>query len=102
VHPVWAMIAMAASVTTVLTNSFAGRLLPKVRRGRQTQLTLKIANMHCENCLTSIQKAVRKLDGVEDVSGDPSKQVVTVNYREDMIHPDGIREAIIERGFRLA
>jgi len=28
VHPVWAMIAMAASVTAVLTNSFAGRLLP--------------------------------------------------------------------------
>jgi heavy metal translocating P-type ATPase len=27
VHPVWAMIAMVASVTTVLTNSFAGRLL---------------------------------------------------------------------------
>jgi len=35
VHPVWAMIAMAASVSTVLTNSFAGRLLPKARRGRQ-------------------------------------------------------------------
>src|SRR6266545_2893318 len=47
VHPVWAMIAMAASVTTVLTNSFAGRLLPKVRRNRQTQLTIRIANMHC-------------------------------------------------------
>jgi Cu+-exporting ATPase len=27
-HPVWAMIAMAASVTTVLLNSFGGRLLP--------------------------------------------------------------------------
>ncbi len=33
VHPVWAMIAMAASVTAVLANSFAGRLLPaKIRR----------------------------------------------------------------------
>lgn len=30
VHPVSAMIAMAASVTTVLTNSFAGRLRPAV------------------------------------------------------------------------
>ena len=27
VHPVWAMVAMAASVTTVLANSFGGRLL---------------------------------------------------------------------------
>jgi P-type E1-E2 ATPase len=34
VHPVWAMIAMAASVTAVLTNSFAGRLLP-AKNGRE-------------------------------------------------------------------
>ena len=32
VHPVWAMVAMALSVSTVLTNSFAGRLLPKGTR----------------------------------------------------------------------
>jgi heavy metal translocating P-type ATPase len=32
VHPVWAMIAMAASVSTVLVNSFAGQLLPKAWR----------------------------------------------------------------------
>jgi Cu+-exporting ATPase len=29
VHPVWAMLAMAVSVSIVLFNSFAGRLLPK-------------------------------------------------------------------------
>ena len=28
VHPVWAMVAMAASVSAVLLNSFGGRLLP--------------------------------------------------------------------------
>jgi len=32
IHPVWAMIAMAASITAVLTNSFAGRLLPENKR----------------------------------------------------------------------
>ncbi len=31
VHPIWAMGAMIASVTTVLTNSFAGRLLRRAR-----------------------------------------------------------------------
>jgi len=30
VHPVWAMLAMVASVTVVLTNSFGGRLLQRV------------------------------------------------------------------------
>jgi heavy metal translocating P-type ATPase len=101
VHPVWAMVAMVASVSTVLTNSFGGRLLPKTRRGLRAQLTLKIANMHCEHCLASITKAVRKIDGVENVGGDPSRQVVTVTYREGMVEPDGIREAIVERGFQI-
>ncbi len=102
VHPVWAMIAMIASVTTVLTNSFAGRLLPKARRGKERQLTLQIANMHCEHCLASIKDAACKLDGVEDVTGNPEQQVVTVTYGEGVAEPDGIREAIVERGFQVA
>jgi len=101
VHPVWAMIAMVASVSTVLTNSFAGRLLPKGRRGRQVLLTLKVANMRCDACLRSITEAVSKLRGIEDVTGDPPGQVVTVTYREGTVEPDGIRQAITERGFRV-
>jgi len=101
VHPVWAMVAMVASVSTVLTNSFGGRLLPRARRGLRAQLTLKIANMHCEHCLASIKETVRRLDGVEDVGGDPSRQFVTVTYHDGMVAPDGIREAIIERGFQI-
>jgi heavy metal translocating P-type ATPase len=106
VRPVWAMVAMVASVSTVLTNSFAGRLLPKAipqaRRGRTIQLTLQIPNMHCEHCLESIKEAACKLDGVEDVVGDPEQQTVTVTYREGMAEPDGIREAIVERGFQVS
>jgi cation transport ATPase len=104
VHPVWAMIAMAASVTTVLANSFAGKLLP-VKRSREecSSVTYTITNMHCEHCLASIAEAVRgKLDGIEEVSGDPERKLVTVKYRTDRADPDGIREAIIERGFEVA
>jgi Cu+-exporting ATPase len=101
VHPIWAMIAMVASVSTVLTNSFAGRLLPQARRGRPAQLTLQITNMHCEHCLASIKEAACKLRGVEDVTGDPAGQMVSVTYREGVVEPDGIREAIIERGFQV-
>jgi cation transport ATPase len=111
VHPVWAMIAMAASVTTVLTNSFAGQLLPKARRGgedrgqegrgRRARLTLRVPNMRCGHCLESIREATSKLDGVEGVSGDLEEHEVTVTYREGEAEPDGIREAIIERGFQV-
>jgi cation transport ATPase len=102
VHPVWAMIAMAASITAVLTNSFAGRLLPaKTQREVHARITYTIANMHCEHCLASIAEAVRNLDGIDDVSGEPEKKLVTVTYRTDRADPDGIREAIIERGFEV-
>ncbi len=111
VHPIWAMIAMAASVTTVLANSFAGQLLPGGRRGgedreqegqrRETRLTLEVPNMRCEHCVKSIRQAASKVDGVEAVSGDLEEHRVTVTYREGEAEPDGIREAIVERGFRV-
>ncbi len=103
VHPVWAMIAMMASVSTVLTNSFAGRLLPRARlKQPREQLRLEISNMHCEGCLASIREAATKLKGVEGVTGDPARREVTVTYRQGAADPDGIREAILERGFRVA
>ncbi|MBI2855553.1 MAG: HAD-IC family P-type ATPase, partial [Chloroflexi bacterium] len=39
VHPVWAMIAMAASVTVVLANSFGDRVisLPRFRKGKEVR-----------------------------------------------------------------
>jgi Cu+-exporting ATPase len=109
VHPIWAMAAMVASVTAVLTNSFAGQLLPQSRRaredqeqeGREARLTLEIPNMRCEHCLESIREAVCGLEGVEDVSGNLEEHEVTVTYREGEAEPDGIREAIIERGFQI-
>ena len=107
--PVWAMLAMLLSVSTVLTNSFAGRLLPGARRltaaqraGQAAQLTLTIPNMHCEHCLASIKEATETLAAVDSVTGEPARQTVTVTYREGAADPDGIRTAIIKRGFRIA
>jgi cation transport ATPase len=101
-HPVWAMAAMVASVSTVLTNSFAGRLLPTRRATREAQLTLKIVNMHCEHCLEKVSKALAQLKGVKSVAGNPSGQVVTIKYRDGEVDPDGLREAIVRNGFRVA
>jgi Cu+-exporting ATPase len=96
------MLAMIASVTTVLTNSFAGRLLPKRQRGGLKTVSFRVPNMHCDNCLRKIRNAVGKLPGVEEVSGDPAGQVVTVSYHEGNVTRGGIREAIVESGFRAS
>ncbi|MGH6885513.1 MAG: heavy metal translocating P-type ATPase, partial [Geminicoccales bacterium] len=102
VHPVWAMIAMAASVTAVLTNSFAGRLLP--RRGLRERAALEVAvgNMHCEHCVETIRKELLGHEGVDMVTGDPGRKRVTIAYRPEAIGPEGIRRAIRARGYDAA
>jgi Cu+-exporting ATPase len=100
-RPVWAMVAMIASVTAILTNSFAGRLAPRARKRTEKEVTLRISNMHCEYCLASIWKAVKHLEGVEEVRGDPGNQLVIVRYREGAVEPDGIQQAIVESGFLI-
>jgi len=102
VHPVWAMIAMAASVTAVLTNSFAGRLLPRRRVRERVALEVAVGNMHCEHCVETIRKGLLELEGVEAVSGDPAQKRVSVAYRPEAIGPEGIRRAIRARGYDAA
>jgi Cu+-exporting ATPase len=105
VHPVWAMAAMVASVTTVLTNSFAGRLLPRVRRAREPgeeRLALRVPDMHCDGCLATIREAVAGVDGVVSVDGELDTRTLEVRYRPDRTAPDTIHAAIHDRGFLVA
>jgi len=76
-----AMIAMAASVTAVLLNSFAGRLLPRrVARAQReaTILTLKVPTIHCPGCVRRIQDVLGELPGVRKVEGDVAQKRITV------------------------
>ncbi len=102
VHPVWAMIAMAASVTAVLTNSFAGRLLPRRSVRQRAALEVAVGNMHCEHCVDTIRKGLLEVEGVEAVSGDPVQKRVSVAYRSEAIGPEGIRRAIRAHGYDAA
>ncbi len=83
VMPVWAMIAMAASVTTVLLNSFWGRLVPQVRR-RSPELqrvTLTVPSIHCQGCVATIRDKLAKLPIVVAVDGNPETKQVVVTLR---------------------
>jgi P-type E1-E2 ATPase len=102
VHPVWAMIAMAASVTAVLANSFAGRLLPRRRVRQRVEIDVAVANMHCQHCVDTIRKGLLQLEGIDTVTGDPARKQVTVAYRPEAIGPEGIRRAIRARGYDTA
>ncbi len=86
VMPVWAMVAMAASVMTVLANSFFGRLLPQRRRreARGEQLILKVPTIHCMGCVTKIRDELGKLPIVVAAEGDPQRREVVVTLGETL------------------
>ncbi len=101
VHPIWAMVAMVASISTVLLNSFGGRLLPKARAPQEEKLekiVLKVPSMHCRGCAGNIEQALRGLAGVASVTADHQLKLVTVAVR-DGIRRDDLCSAINAIGY---
>lgn len=84
VHPVWAMMAMVLSVSAVLSNSFAGRLIPRRRRAAgDTEIEtvmLSVPTIHCTGCVQTLQRGLQQVNGVEEVTGDLAAKMVTVVY----------------------
>ncbi|MCM8748255.1 heavy metal translocating P-type ATPase [Thermomicrobiaceae bacterium CFH 74404] len=88
VTPVWAMGAMAVSVSLVLGHSFAGRLLPRPRPSTQPAPPPRMAyvftvpTIHCEGCYRRIQRKLRRCTGVLEVEGEiPERRVVVIVER---------------------
>ncbi len=101
VHPVMAMAAMAASVTTVLLNSFGGKLIPAARRKASEALeetTLTVPTIHCEGCVRTIREALTQR-GALKVSGDPREKIVRVRYPKGVLDEEAIRQEICRAGF---
>jgi len=100
VAPVWAMIAMAASVTTVLLNSFWGRLVPRLRprAAAVERMTLKVPSIHCQGCVTKIQETLVKLPIVVSVEGDPQTKQVMVTMRDGQGQRRAVKDALTRLG----
>lgn len=104
-YPVWAMIAMVASVTAVLANSFWGRLISKTSRDRgkseeQQSITYYIPNMHCEHCVQTIKQALTTRFEEVSVQTDLDHSEVTVNFTNGSVNDSSLREVLVEIGFK--
>ncbi len=100
VHPVWAMVAMVASVSTVLLNSFGGRLLPTRRKFNKElrKVTFRVPTMHCEKCLSTIAKRLSEIEGVNDIKGSVLEKTVTVTCDGKRGLEKKLREEITKLG----
>lgn len=101
VHPVWAMIAMAASVSAVLLNSFGGQFLTKKKPmiGRET-FDFYVPNMHCEGCIENIETALKRKMGDIEVRANLEKHLLSVTTQGMDVSEGEIKQALIEIGFK--
>ncbi|MFQ6017095.1 MAG: HAD-IC family P-type ATPase, partial [Kiloniellaceae bacterium] len=121
VHPSWAMIAMALSVSAVLANSFGGRFLtrspaqlnhaatlPRKGRAEETEavesdaeITLSVPGIHCQGCVETIQANLMIERGIGVVDGDVKTKNVRVAYSSNVTSPERIGAAIARLGYRV-
>ena len=65
-------------------------------------VTLNVKGMSCGHCVKSIEGAVGKLQGVERTLVDLSAGTVTVEYKDDAVNLDSVKEAIADAGYEVA
>ena len=105
VNPIWAMVAMALSVTTVVANSFGGRLIPK-RAGSERlepietarRVALEIPSSHCSECLLNVMESISDMNQVVSVETDPESKVIAVRYRGGSEVEELVKEKIRRQG----
>jgi len=62
---------------------------------------LKIGGMTCAACSQRVERSIKKLDGVEDVSVNLVTEKATVSYDSEKIRLSSIREAIEKAGYEV-
>ena len=120
VHPSWAMIAMALSVSLVLANSFGGRMFKRPSRVPEgtappageradsadaavTEETIfSVPGIHCTGCVNGIRLYLKTADGVDKVEGDAKTKQIKVSYRAGDVTADQIREMIGRLGYEVS
>ena len=70
-----------------------------VERTADQNVTIPIGGMTCAACAQRVEKAIKKLPGVESASVNFATEKATVAYRPQEVRLSGIREAITKAGY---
>jgi len=64
----------------------------------QTEL-MKVTGMTCGGCISSVTRALKMIDGVDDVKVSLSAGEATVQYDERLTSPDQLKSAVQNAGY---
>ncbi len=67
---------------------------------QHTEVAIPIGDMTCAACAQRVEKAIRKLDGVESVSVNFATEKATISYDPQQVRLSAIREAIEKAGYK--
>lgn len=62
--------------------------------------TLTIEGMTCASCVQSVEKAVRKLDGIVEASVNLATEKLKVSFNEDTVSIKEIQDAVADAGYQ--
>ncbi len=63
------------------------------------EIVLNVEGMSCSHCENRIKKSVSELKGVNNVNVDLQGKSVTVEYEEEKLDEDTIKETIEDQGY---
>jgi len=63
--------------------------------------TYNIRGMHCSSCASIIEKTIKKIDGVEDISVNSGTENAKISFDESKTNPDEFNKKIEHLGYSL-
>jgi len=68
---------------------------------RAERLTLKIGGMSCASCAQTIEKALRKIDGIQKANVNLATEKAALSYDPSQVTPEKIKEVIEGTGYQV-
>jgi copper chaperone CopZ len=59
----------------------------------------KCDNMHCASCETTITEAVKKLNGIKEITADAKSKIVKVSFNSELTNKNEIEKANYAAGY---
>ncbi|NQJ70616.1 heavy metal translocating P-type ATPase [Streptococcus suis] len=88
----------------LLSLSDIGQAVEKAGYGLVRNLiteTYAIEGMTCASCAMTVEKALGKLEGVEEISVNLATERATLRYNRDLQNPTSLEKAVEEAGYQL-
>ncbi len=73
--------------------------LPRAERVTDT-VTIGIAGMTCDNCVRRVERALRGLAGVKEVSVDRAAALARVTYDSSAVDVPAMHDALLKSGYK--